>query len=544
MNKLKVIRCKNIYQVSNKTIIDGYVIVDGNRIKYVLNTSDGNTWLSSHKDLDVLNYSPYFLMPGFNDYHVHLFISAIMEYYGTVRYAASEDEAAALMYEYNKDKITDDWILGGIWDHFLWPHQKLPTKASLDQFFQNTPVFLLNKECHGAWLNSEALRRFNITKKTPDPSNGRIYRDENGEPTGYIHEAAVAPLIERIINNFSDETISEFTKTFVKIAHRNGVTSVGDLALYGIMRLGAYRSLLKKNDLRLRIHFSLGMMEPVDMIKSLMKEFSGPIVRCNGTKDFLDGTPMGYTGYLIEPYENRPGFVSQPMIQKDVLFAKIIELDRANIRTRIHCCGDGAVRLALDAYENAKKINGPNDLRHAIEHIEFSNPRDISRFASLGVIASVQGEHPPRTHYAQHPFHYLIGKERMRYMWPFKSLINAGARLAFGTDYPVVEFSPFKGLFRSVNRVTNELEPIGGYNPEEKLSLHEAIEAYTYGSAYACGRESELGTIEEGKLADLVVLERNPFECIHDIDAMFNMRVIMTMFDGKLVYQSEEINNE
>ncbi|MEE0745293.1 MAG: amidohydrolase [Anaerovoracaceae bacterium] len=530
---MKAIRCKKIYTSLSDSLVDGYVLIDGNRIASIVPVCD---WEESIAD-EILDYEDGFLMPGFNDYHVHMAMAAMMEFFGTIRATKNEDEAAKILYERNKDRETSRWILGGAWDHFIWPGQKLPSKESLDRYFPDTPVFSLNKECHGAWLNSEALRRFGITKETPDPPGGKYFRDGDGEPTGYVHEGAVAPLLRQIFDEISDEEIADFTRSFAKMANSLGITSVADLPLYSILREGAYRILQESGDLSIRVNFSVGMMEDNEKIEAMRSEFTGPLVTFNGVKEFLDGTPMGYTGYLTEPYADRPGFVSEPLVPADVFFDRVKELDAMDVRCRVHCCGDGAVRMALDAFERAAEANGFHDMRHAIEHIEIITPQDIPRFARIGVIASVQPEHSPRTHYALHPFHYLVGEERMKYMWAFKSLQDAGAHLAFGTDYPVVDFTPFKGIFRAANRVTNELEPEGGYNPWEKLPVHDILRNYTYGSAFAAGQEDRMGTLEPGKLADMVVLGKDPFEIIHDRDQMFNMPVLMTMMDGNVVYE-------
>lgn len=537
MKGVKALYCRQIYTASSAELTAGYLVVNGNHIEKIVPEEKWNTYLADRKDIEVLDYTDGFMMPAFNDYHVHMAMAAMMEYFGTIRATSCEEEAAKYLYEYNKDKDPDKWILGGAWDHFVWPGQKLPSKESLDKYFPNTPVFSLNKECHGAWLNSEALRRFGITKGTPDPPHGQYFRDENGEPTGYVHELAVTSMLEQIFDQISDEEIAEFVKAFAQMANRLGITSVADLPLHGILREGAYRVLQKQGELSIRINFSIGMQETNEKIAQMTEEFQGPVIRFNGVKAFLDGTPMGYTGYMVEPYSDKPGFTSEPIIPRKELLARVAELDRLGVRVRLHCCGDGAVRLALDAFEHASNKNKSRDMRHAIEHIEVITPEDIGRFAKLGVIASVQPEHTPRTHFYTHPFHRLLGEERIKYAWPFKSIADTGARLAFGTDYPVVDFTPFKGLFRAVNRLTNELEPEGGFNPWERLSVDAALRNYTYGSAYACGREAELGTLEEGKLADVVVLGKNPFEVIRDKDTMFNMKVKMTMMDGKIVYE-------
>lgn len=531
---MKAIRCREIYTSLSEQTIDGYVLINNNIIEKIVPLEEWDSSLSR----DIIDCENYFLMPGFNDYHVHMVMAAMMEHFGTIRSAENSEEAAKYLYEKNKDKNPEQWILGGAWDHFVWPDQALPTKEVLDKYFPKTPVFSLNKECHGAWLNSEALRRLNITNETPNPPNGEYFKDRYGELTGYIHETAVAPNLAKVLEDISDNEIADFIRSFAKMANRYGITSVGDLPLYVPHRYGAYRTLLENDNLTLRINFSVGMMEDDSLIDKVRAEFNGPIIRFNGVKDFLDGTPMGYTGYMVEPYSDRPGFTSEPIIPEEKFISRIVELDSMGIRCRVHCCGDGAVRLALDAFQLAGEKNGFRDMRHAIEHIEVITPEDINRFSQLGVIASVQPEHSPRTHYSTHPFHHLIGEERMKFMWPFKSLLDSGAHMAFGTDYPVVELSPFKGLFRCINRLTNELEPEGGYNPEQKLTVDEALRNYTWGSAFACGRDYELGTIEAGKLADIIALEENPFKVCNDRDKMFNMSVKMTMMNGNIVYNA------
>lgn len=530
---MKAIRCKKIYTGLSDELTDGYLRIEGNRVKDIVPADE---WDSSMAD-EIIDHYDGFLMPGINDYHVHMALAAMIEYYGAIRSTKDSEDAARYLYEKNKDRDPDQWILGGAWDHFVWPGQKLPTKDVLDKYFPHTPVFSLNKEVHGAWLNSEALRRLGITKDTPNPSDGEYFRDENGELTGYIHETAVGPNLTKILNAIDDDTIADYARAFAKMANKLGVTSVGDVPLSTPVRDGAYRLLAKQGDLPVRVHFSVNMREDNDYILAMRDEFTGPFFRFNGVKEFLDGTPMGYTGYLVDPYDDRPGFVSRPLVPKDEFISRVTELDGMDIRCRVHCCGDGAVRLALDAYEAASHANGLHDMRHAIEHIEVITPEDIPRFAELGVVASVQPEHSPRTHYSTHPFHHLVGEERMRYMWAFKSLLDTGAPMAFGTDFPVVDFTPYKGIFRCVNRLTNELEPEGGYNPQEKLTVHEALRNYTYGSAFACGREKELGTLGAGSLADIVILGKDPFEIAHDRDQMFNMPVRMTIMDGNVVYE-------
>ena len=532
--KKKAFRCRNIYTAVSPELIDGYVICEGSKIVFTGTAEKAAEYLDGNTE--VLDFEDNFIMPGFHDFHVHSLTGAFMEKDGVLRYADSEEEAAALLYAKNRDDSGDRWIMGGAWDNFRWPGAGLPTRESLDRYFKNTPVFLLNKECHGAWLNSEALRRFSITRDTPDPENGSYFRDADGEPTGYVHEAAVIPMLKSILSEMSMEELSGYAEAFAKTAGRCGITSVGDLPLYGVRAEPAYRILEDKGKLSVRINFAIDFKEEIDEILRTKEAYSSEMLRCIGVKDFLDGTPMGHTGFMLEDYTDMPGFRSEPMIDPEHLKERVAQMAANDIKVRLHACGDGAVRLGLDAFEYARSMHGDRDLRHCIEHIEAISPDDIKRFGQLGVIASVQPDHLPKYSFYEHPFHTMIGEERMRYSWPFRSIADTGGRLAFGTDYPVTELNPLRGIFRAVTRLTDELQPEGGFSPDEKLTVHSSLQAYTYGSAFAADREKELGSLEPGKLADLTILDRNVFECACDKDAMMDMDVLMTVVGGEMVY--------
>lgn len=532
----KAFRCKNIYTAVTDMLLDGYVVTEDNRIVFVGNEADGKMHIDSKTD--VIDVSDYFLMPGFHDFHVHLVSGGLLEEDGILRYTRSEEEAAKYLWDLHKANPNKRIIMGGAWDSLLWPGQKQPTKLSLDQYFPHTPVYLLNKECHGAWVNSAALKMFGITKDTPDPQNGYYGRFEDGEPDGYLHEMAAIEMQEKIFEFLSDEELAEYAKTFIKTANRHGITSLGDVAGGSPMREAAYRIVEDNHELTARIHFYPMFDIGLEAVLEKQKQYNSPRLRCNGVKTFIDGTPQGYSGYMLSDYSDRPGERSCAMIEPEEFIKHVCDYHRAGIQTRVHACGDAGVRLCLDAVEAAYRKYGRTDLRHCIEHLESMSPEDIPRFGNLGVIASVQPEHMPKYDFSQHPFHKILGEERMKYSWPFESIRKTGGTLAFGTDCPVVDISPFRGIFRAVTRLTNELEPEGGWNPWEKVGIHEALQAYTLGSAYASRRDHELGSIGVGKLADLAIVEKNLFECAADRQAMFDMKVIMTVMDGDIVYEA------
>ncbi len=532
----KAFRCKNIYTALSPELIDGYVITADEKILFVGNVEDAGAYIDDATE--IFDFADRFLMPGFHDFHVHLMSGALMEKDGVLRYADTEEEAVQILWEKNKDRDDKGWILGGAWDNFRWPDSQLPAKESLDRYFKDVPVFLLNKECHGAWANSEAFRRLGITKETPDPQHGYFARTEDGEPGGYVHEAAAIPMLVSIFQEMSTETMAGYAKSFAETANAYGITSVSDLPLYGIRTEKAYKLLEDRGDLTVRINFALGLMTEMADIVNVRKEYASDLLRFIGVKDFLDGTPMGHSGYMLEPYTDMPQFCSEPMIEPETLKAKAAEMAEQNIKVRLHACGDGAVRLGLDAFEYAREKAGEKDLRHCIEHIEATTPEDIARFGPLGVISSIQADHLPKYNFAQHPFHTMIGEERMQYSWPFKSLLDGGSVLAMGTDFPVTELNPLRGIFRAVTRLTDQMEPEGGFNPDEKLTIHESLQAYTRGAAYAADMDDKLGTLEPGKLADFAVFEKNIFACAADRETMFNMKVLMTVMNGDIVYEA------
>ncbi len=534
MKSKRAYRCHSIYTATTPELIDGYVITEGNRILAVGTEAATESYLDTATEVIALHNN--FIMPGIHDYHVHLMSGAMMERDGDLRTANSEEEAVELLARKCRDR-KNGWILANAWDHFRWPGNKLPTKRTLDQYFPDVPVFLLNKESHGAWVNSRLLSMFNITKETPDPKDGSYARYENGEPSGYLHEAAMLPILIEIYKGLKEEEIIESTKVFSKGANKYGITSVGDVSMFGITYEKAYQKLADEGELSLRIHYSKDLFSNMSDLKEAQRNFTGPMVKFNGVKGFIDGTPMGHSGYMLEPYADMPGFTGDPLIKPEVLFPLVETLDREGMRVRIHACGDAGVRLCLDAFENALKANGKSGLRHSIEHIESTTPEDIARFGPLGVIPSIQPDHMPKYDFYGHAFHTMLGPDRMKYCWPFKSLLDSAGVLAYGSDFTVAPLLFTRGVWRAVHRLTDDGDPKGGWNPAEKLSVHEALQACTLGSAYAAGRDRELGTLEAGKLADMAVFDDNIFNAINNREKLFSVEAKMTILDGRVVFQ-------
>lgn len=285
-------RCRNIYTGQSAELLDGYLVTEGKKIVWIGMPEDVSGAID--RNTEIIDFSNNFIMPGFNDFHVHLIGAGLLEEDGILRYMKSEEEAAEYLYEFHKkDLHRKKWILGGAWDPLLWPKQKNPVKETLDRYFPDTPVFLLNKECHGAWVNSAALRFFNVTKHTKDPENGSYSRTENGEPDGYLHESAAMIMHEEIMKTFSDDEMAQYAGAFIKKANAYGITSLGDVAGGGPVRENAYEKLEGNGELTARISFYPAIEEGLDTIILKMMNFRSSLLKCSGAKAFIDGTPPG-----------------------------------------------------------------------------------------------------------------------------------------------------------------------------------------------------------------------------------------------------------
>lgn len=481
----------------------------------------------------IYHYENELVMPGFHDFHLHLMLSGLQLDSVDLSSAKSEEQAARLVYEYAQSNPDEEWIIGMQWDSSYWSPQQMPTRRSLDQLLQDRPVFLLHAEAHFAWLNSKALGLLDINEQTPDPPFGS-YEKENGKLTGILYENAVTTASEKALN-FSIEKKTRIIKRFMNEAAKYGITSVNDMFAPVDEVLRDF-DLLKQMDmsdaLSIRIHLTPEIKEDLTFAHRLKNECCSGKLQFSGLKGFLDGIITGHTAYLLNPYKDKPDFRGEPSMAPEKLKNWVVNADRLGMRIRFHAVGDGAVRLGLDAFEEARKINGERDARHTIEHIDIIDPEDIPRFKKLGVIASFQ---PDLIAILERGiYERLIGKERLNYVFPIQTLIDSGAKIAFGTDSPVGRsLNPLIQIYSAVTRIDSSGRNI--WNSKDRVTLSDAIKAYTIGSAYGSFREHEIGTLEVGKLADIIVLDRNIFET--SIDDLLETKVKMTFTNGKIVFR-------
>ena len=483
---------------------------------------------------EIIDLGGKLVVPGFNDAHVHFYDGGSNLSGVQLRDAKSEAEFRERIRRFAAQLPKGRWILGGEWDHENWTPAQLPTRQLIDEAAGDHPVFVSRLDGHMALANTLALKLAGITRDTPDPPGGTIVRDSNGEPAGVLKDAAKAA-VERIIPAPSEEEIDDAIRAAMRYAAENGVTSVQDVSA-APPYLRVYQKLLQRGELTVRIsgHQPLADWKRLADV-GILANFGGPMLHIGALKGFADGSLGSTTALFFEPYLDAPstsGLANDEMIPESKMLRHIVDADRAGLQVAVHAIGDKANHLVLNFFEQAITANGPRDRRFRIEHAQHLRADDIPRFAKLGVIASMQ------------PYHAIddgrwaekrIGPERARRTYAFRSLLDAGAILAFGSDWDVAPMIPLSGIYGAVTRRTLDGKHPGGWVPEQKITVSEALRAYTWGSAYASFEEKIKGAIEPGKLADMVVLSRDILTI--DPAEIADVKVLITVFDGKVIYR-------
>lgn len=477
------------------------------------------------------------VLPGFNDAHVHFLQGGFQLSAVDLRDAATPEEFARRIAAFAGKLAKGGWVLGGDWDHELWPSAPLPRREWIDSLTAATPVFVSRLDGHMALANTAALRLAGVTRATKDPPGGLIVREpRTGEPTGVLKDAAMA-LVERVIPGASLEEKLSAARAATKHAASLGVTSVQDMSAGADLRV--YQMLMERGELLTRIYAATPAAQWERLAQTgLRRAFGSPMLRTGALKAFADGSLGSTTALFDEPYNDAPqtsGLPSDEMMPPGKMEARILGADKAGLQICVHAIGDRANAEILGMFERAIAANGPGDRRFRIEHAQHLRPGDLPRFAALGVIASMQPYHAADDgRWAEK----RIGPARIQTTYAFRSLLDAGAVLAFGSDWTVAPLDPLLGIRAAVTRQTIDGRNPGGWVPRQKITVEEAVRAYTRGSAYAEFAEGEKGTLEPGKLADLVILS-------HDIlsggaEALASARVLLTVMDGRVVYSKLE----
>ncbi|PYV50397.1 MAG: amidohydrolase [Acidobacteria bacterium] len=488
------------------------------------------------------------VLPGFTDCHVHFMDGSFSLQQVNVEEAKTVAEVQARIKTYAAAHPDDKWVLGRGWSYPLFAPSGLPDKKQLDAIIPDRPAYIEGFDGHTWWANSKALEAAHISKDTADPPGGTIVRDPTtSEPTGAIKEDAADAIVRRAIPVPSRAAKLQSLRAGLKHANELGITRVhvmgGVNAGPGDVTDAELLEELRRND-ELTVRFYLAYrFDPPEVtaqqlktIEQARERYHDDWIAAGGVKFFLDGVIETHTAAMLSPYSNDPSLSGQLLWDPEKYKAFVAELDRRGIQIFTHAIGDRAIRLALDAYEDAATKNGTRDARHRVEHIEDASAADIPRFGKLGVIASMQPLHAYPAADTLKSWLPAIGPERGSRGWAWHSIQAGGGVLAFGSDWPVVTLSPWPGLQNAVTRETTEGEPKGGWIPSERISLVDAIKGYALNAAFAGHREKTEGSLESGKLADLIVLSQNVFAV--DPLELVKTKVALTMVGGRIVYKS------
>ncbi|MEW6061807.1 MAG: amidohydrolase, partial [Bacteroidota bacterium] len=429
------------------------------------------------------------MLPGFIDNHTH-FISGGFQLQNVDLRSAKDEQEFATIIQKRAEEQPGKWITGGDWDHDLWKSGKLPTKALIDQYTPTTPVFVNRYDGHMALANSYALKLAGITKETPDPPGGTIVRDPvTGEPTGLLKDEAMSP-VYRVIPDPSDDDVLNAARQALAEARKFGVTSIQDMAYSnGERDIKAYVELHRRDELTSRMNCATFITNWKSLARSgVQAPFGDDMIRIGFLKAFVDGSLGSSTALFFQPYDSDSTTRGLPMdvVTDGRLEQWMTSADSARLQLRIHAIGDSANSLLLDMFERIVKKNPKWDRRFRIEHAQHIHPKDFKRFAELGVIASVQ------------PYHAIddgrwaikrIGYERCKTTYPFRTFLDYGVKMCFGSDWTVAPLNPLLGIYAAVTRRTTDGANPNGWFPEQKISVQEAIRCYTINNAYAAFEE-------------------------------------------------------
>lgn len=512
------------------------IALQGNRILSIGSDDEILPLVGAHTR--VINLGGKLVLPGFTDSHIHFYKWAIGQRELRLASVPSLKNVLELLAKKTREREFGTWIQGQGWLETFWPEPRVPTRVDLDEVSPWHPVILYRSCGHLAVANSLALKIANITNETTDPPRGLIERDANGSPTGVLKELAINLVRSQISLPEDDEAVKAMQDCFPTL-HRLGLTGIHDFRSLGGSdgppALRAWNNLKAINGLTMRAWVMIAGEQLDEAISLGLRTGMGDnSLRIGHVKYFADGSMGARTAWMIEPYLDTDT-TGLPNVTKEELSDHLHRAGSAGLALTVHALGDRANHEVLDAFANTidqKSIAGPLAAPHRVEHVQMIRPDDIRTFARLNLVASVQ------------PIHLrddiqVFGKsvrDRGKYGFVFKDMIQSGITLTMGSDCPVSDPNPFQGIYSAVARKGWDLNPEDGWFPEQRLTVDQAVEAYTRGPAIACGRQDELGSLSRGKLADLICLDHD----IYSIPAeeILETNVVITIFDGRVIYEN------
>jgi predicted amidohydrolase YtcJ len=506
----------------------GAIAFDGGK---VLETGAGRDLQARHPDAIIIDAHGATMLPGMIDAHGHIIDFGL----GMARVALEDThslaEALKKVRVYARAHPDKAWILGGGWNQFLWHLQRFPTAAELDAVVSDRPVRLDRIDDHAIWLNSAALRAAGITKDTPDPAGGRIERDAAGNPTGVLMDNA-NDLVKKVMPAPTNAERRAAVNAVMTRLNSFGVTGVGDAGLRTDIPL--YKEMADEGALTLRVYAMIGGVgEEFRMLSAQgpLIGYGNDFLTVRSVKLFADGSVGSRGAAMLEPYSDAPGqrglhYLSDAGMQQSIATAL-----KAGYQVNVHAIGDAANRQVLDAFEAAYKTVDGRALRNRIEHAQIVAPDDFKRFVALNLIASMQPTAPTSD---MNMAEDRVGKERLKGAYAWRTLLDQGTRIAAGSDFPVESPNPFLGFYAAVTRKGLNGRPAGGWHPEQAVTVLEIFRAYTLDAAYAEHMDARTGSLEPGKWADFILVDRDPFRIApHDLS---KVRVRQTWVAGKRVY--------
>lgn len=495
--------------------------------------SDADTKPLIGKSTRVIDAGGKTIVPGFNDAHVHFMETGAQLSSVDLRDAKTREEFVRRIKEFAAKLPKGRWILGGQWDHENWTPNDLPTAAMIDAATPDNPVFINRLDGHMALANSLAMKLSGVDKNTKDVAGGLIVRDASGNPTGIFKDTAQG-YIEKAIPDASFEQKLDYAKAASEYAASLGITSVTDVSAGS--DVGVYQELMRSGGLKTRIYGCSTLGDYKRWANTgVHYAFGSAMLRVGCLKGYADGSLGSTTAWFFEPYLDDPKTSGLPRAEVTTTMKQnIVDADKAGLQVNIHAIGDKANATVLDYYDNATKANGSRDRRFRIEHAQHLRQEDIARFGKLKVVASMQ------------PFHVIddgrwafkrLDEKRLKGTYAFRTLLDTGAVLAFGSDSPVAPLNPLFGLYAAVTRRTLDDKNPNGWLPEQKISIDEAVRAFTWGSAYGEFQDQWKGTLEVGKLADFVILSDDIFTI--DPVKIRDVTVLKTVVDGKVAFEKK-----
>jgi predicted amidohydrolase YtcJ len=506
------------------------VVIRGDRITFVGGTAEARSVAGPAAKL--VDLGGRLMLPGFIDGHVH-FLWGGQHLLGiNLRECSSPAHFRETVAAY-VSRRGGRWVTGGTWDHEQWPGRGLPTRQLIDDVSGDTPVFVRRIDGHMGLANSLALRLAGITPQTPDPEGGKIDRDPlSGEPTGILKDTAMN-LVTAVIPKLSEADLERAAMDAQQAAARKGITSIHDITMSE--DLDVYRKLEKDQKLTVRIYTRL----PISCFEDLVREgiragHGSKFLKTGSLKAFADGSLGSGTAWFFDPYDDDGTSTGLPTdtVTNGQLRARALEADRAGLQLSIHAIGDRANRFVLELAGEIASVNPFWDRRLRIEHAQHVRAADIPSFKASGIIVSAQ------------PYHLAddgvwaesrLGRSRVSTSYSFKSFLDAGVVVCFGSDWTVAPLNVMSGIHAAVTRQTTDGKNPGGWVPEQKLTVDQAVKCYTVHNAFAAFEENEKGSIKAGKLADLVVVDRDVYACVPD--AIRDADVDMTIVGGRVVYE-------